>query len=330
MLSMSRKPTAKPKLDQDNAWKEMLDRHFPEFMEFFFAKIHAAINWSRQPVFLDKELAKLGPRHEKGKRLADKLAKVWLKTGQPLFVALHSEIQGQPAAEFNERMYVYNYRIKDRYDCPVVSLGVITGEPGQIELGRYETGLWGCELVFKFPVVRLADWRGREAELLASKNPFALVVLAHLKVMEAGGDVSQKYLVKRELILLLRERGYSARARYSLLRFLDWLIRLPEGLEQKLDTEVEKITGGKRMPYVTSWERRGEKRGRKEGKKEVKKEGLLDAVLRQLKKKVGTLDAKIKARIERLSLARLRQLSEALLDFSQAADLETWLKRKTG
>jgi hypothetical protein len=316
--------SAKPNLDQDNAWKDMLDRHFPEFMEFFFSEIHAAINWSRKPVFLDKELAKLGPKHLKGKRLADKLAKVWRKTGQPLFVVLHSEIQGQVSAGFNERMYVYNYRIKDREDCPVVSLGIVTGEAGGIELGRYETELWGCRLVFEFPVVMLVAWRGREAELLVSDNPFAMVVLAHLKVMEAKGEVNKKYLVKRELTLLLRERGYSREQTYSLLRFLDWLIRLPEELEQKLDDEIEEITEEKHMPYVTHWERRGEKRGRKEGVKE----GLLEAVIRQLDRKLGKLDAEVKTRIEKLSVARLKKLVEDLLDFSQPDDLERWLKRK--
>jgi hypothetical protein len=164
---------AKPpqsRLDQDNAWKDLLDRHFPEFLEFFFPEIHVAINWGHKPVFLDKELAKLGPKHLKGNRIADKLAKVWLKTGQPLFVVLHSEIQGRVRAEFNERMYVYNYRIKDRENCPVISLGIITGEPGNVELGRYETVLWKCRLLFEFPVAIVVHWRGREQALLASKT----------------------------------------------------------------------------------------------------------------------------------------------------------------
>ncbi len=318
--------STKTSLDQDNAWKDMLDRHFPEFMEHFFPEIHAAIDWSRKPLFLDKELAKLGPKHARGKRLADKLAKVWSKTGKPLFVVLHSEIQGQAGPEFNERMYIYNYRIKDRYDCPVVSLGIVTGGASRVELGRYETELWGCQLIFKFPVVKLADWRGREQELLASDNPFAMVVLAHLKVMEAKGDVSKKYLVKRELILLLRERGYSAEAMYSLLRFLDWLIRLPEELEQKLGNEIEEIAEERPMPYITSWERRG----RKEGMKIGEKQGTLDTVIRLLKRKFGKLDANVKAQIEKLSLARLKRLAEALLDFSQPDDLERWLKRRAG
>ncbi len=328
-------PAKRPQhnVDQDNAWKDMLDRHFPEFIEFFFPEIYAAIDWSRKPVFLDKELAKLGPKHLKGKRLADKLAKVWLRSGQPLFVVLHSEIQGQARSDFNERMYVYNYRIKDRENCPVVSLGIITGSAGKIELGRYETELWGCRLLFEFPVARMIDWRGREPELLASKNPFALVVLAHLKVMEMKGDVRGKYRVKRELILLLQERGYSAEATRSLLRFLDWLIRLPEELDQKLEIEIEEIAEGKRMPYVTSWERIAEKRGRKEGRKEGKKIGekeLLDTILRQLKRKIGKLDNDVKLRLEKLSVARLKKLAEDLLDFSQPDDLDRWLKRRAG
>jgi flagellar biosynthesis/type III secretory pathway protein FliH len=185
-------------------------------------------------------------------------------------------------------------------------------------------------LIFKFPVVKLVDWRGRGQELLASDNPFAMVVLAHLKVMKAKSDVSKKFLVKCELMLLLRERGYTVDATQSLLRFLDWLIRLPEELERKLENEIDELTEGKRMPYVTSWERRGEKRGRREGKKIGEKQGLLEAVILQLKRKLGKLDADVKAQIEKLSIARLKKLAEALLDFTQPDDLERWLKRKAG
>jgi hypothetical protein len=104
------------------------------------------------------------------------------------------------------------------------------------------------------------------------------------------------------------------------LRFFDWLIRLPEAAELKLEREVDAARGAKRMPYITSWERMGVKRGRKEG--------LLKAITRQLRRKLGRLDAQMKAQLERLSAARLEQLSEALLDFSQPDDLERWLKRK--
>src|SRR5581483_7463273 len=88
--------------DQDSAWKELLDHHFADFLKFFFPVVHAGIDWTRKPIFLDKELPKLGARHLRGHRLADKLAKVWRKNGKPMFVILHSEIQGQAGASFNE------------------------------------------------------------------------------------------------------------------------------------------------------------------------------------------------------------------------------------
>jgi hypothetical protein len=35
-------------------------------------------------------------------------------------------------------------------------------------------------VAFQYPVAKLADWRDRRAELEASDDPFATVVLAHL------------------------------------------------------------------------------------------------------------------------------------------------------
>lgn len=320
MKAPSKATPTDPNSDQDNAWKELLDHHFREFMEFFFPTIAAEINWARKPVSFDKELAKLGPRHATGKRLADKLARVWRKTGEKLFVLLYGEVQGPPVTNFNARMFTYNYRIKDRYNAQVVSLGVVTSATKNTRLGRYETQLWGCRTVFEFPVVKLSDWRGREAELEQSRNPFAMVVLVHLALPRAERSLQGKYNLKRDLMRRLLQHGFASDYIRSLLRFLDWVIRLPEGLENKLDNEMEEIVEGKKMPYVTSWERRGLKRGEEIGR--------LDLVLRLLKRKLGELDQRLTAKIETLSVLKLNQLGEALLEFESAADLETWLQRK--
>jgi hypothetical protein len=42
--------------EQDTPWKEIIETLFPQFMNFFFPEAHAAIDWTRTPVFLDKEL----------------------------------------------------------------------------------------------------------------------------------------------------------------------------------------------------------------------------------------------------------------------------------
>ena len=141
-------------------------------------------------------------------------------------------------------------------------------------------------------------------------------------MLRARNDPRRKHAVKRELTLLLYQHGYPEEYRISLLRFFDWLIRLAAAEQQQLDIEINELTEGKYMPYITTWERRGREEGREAG--------MLDIVLHLLQKKLGGLDAKLKAQVERLSAARLKQLSEALLDFTQAAELELWLKRKAG
>jgi predicted transposase/invertase (TIGR01784 family) len=66
----------------------------------------------------------------------------------------------------------------------------------------------------------------------------------------------------------------------------------------------------------------GEQKGRQEGRQE----GELALILRQLTRRVGTISPEVEAQVRRLSLTQLDNLGEALLDFSLAADLDSWLK----
>ncbi|MEW6220609.1 MAG: cytosolic protein, partial [Thermodesulfobacteriota bacterium] len=77
--------------DYDTPWKEILTRYFPEFMAFFFPAAHGGIDWSRGHVFLDKELRQVTRDAKLGRRLADKLAKVWRRDGGEAWVLVHPE-----------------------------------------------------------------------------------------------------------------------------------------------------------------------------------------------------------------------------------------------
>jgi Domain of unknown function (DUF4351) len=50
-------------------------------------------------------------------------------------------------------------------------------------------------------------------------------------------------------------------------------------------------------------------------------------ILRQLNKRMGILSPELQLQVKALSLARLEELGEALLDFVNLADLETWLSQ---
>lgn len=45
-----------PQTEYDSPWKEILQLYFQDFLLFFFPQIHAEVDWTKEPVFLDKEL----------------------------------------------------------------------------------------------------------------------------------------------------------------------------------------------------------------------------------------------------------------------------------
>lgn len=99
---------------------------------------------------------------------------------------------------------------------------------------------------------------------------------------------------------------------------------LPEDLEAQLNDEIEEFVEEQKMPYVTSWERRGERRGIEMGERT----GRISLLLMLLKRRIGAIDATAREKIEALSVAQMDRLAEALLDFTQPADLERWLARR--
>src|SRR5947209_14917547 len=166
--------------DYDSPWKEALDRYFEAFLALLFPAVHALIDWSRGYESLDKEFQQVVREAEVGRRYVDKLVKVWTKDGVECWVLIHVEVQTVREVEFPKRMYVYNYRVFDRYNKPVASLAVLADDEPNWRPTEYQQRLFGCEAGLRFPAVKLLDYAAHEAVLEASANPFATVVLAHL------------------------------------------------------------------------------------------------------------------------------------------------------
>ena len=81
-----------------------------------------------------------------------------------------------------------------------------------------------------FRPVKLLDFAAHEAMLEASANPFAEVVLAHLKARETHGDPADRHAWKIRLVRGLYERGFSPKDVRELFRVIDWLMELPPPL----------------------------------------------------------------------------------------------------
>ena len=227
--------------DYDSTWKEMLENYFPAFMAFFFPEADQYIDWERGYESLDKELQQIVRDAELGRRLADKLMKVWRRSGEEQMVLIHTEVQGDPKEDFGKQMYVYNYRLFDRYDRPVVSLAVLSDTRPDWRPDRYGYQLWDCEVGIKFPVVKLWDYQARWTELEQSDNPFAIVVMAHLQTQATRRDPAAQLNVKLQLVRQLYERGYTRQDVLNLFRFIDWVLVLPADLEAHFQVELAKF-----------------------------------------------------------------------------------------
>ena len=177
-----------PQTEFDSPWKDILELYFSDFISFFLPVAYAEIDWNRPPEFLDKELQQVVRDAELGRRMADKLVKVWRKNGTEIWVLIHVEVQSQDEADFAERMFVYHYRIFDKYRCPVVSLAVLGDEGRNWKPEQFGYQLWETSIDFNFKVVKLLDYVDRWSELETSRNPFAIVVVAHLKAQETRSN----------------------------------------------------------------------------------------------------------------------------------------------
>ncbi len=215
--------------------------------------------------------------------MADKLVKVWRTSGDETWVLVHVEIQNQEESNFAERMFVYNYRIRDRYNRQVVSMAVLSDERSGWRPNTFQSQLWGCAISFKFPVMKLIDYKQQWQVLENTDNPFATVVMAHLKAQETRDDQTSRKYWKFYLTRRLYERGYQRQDILNLFRFINWVMALPEEVETSFLQEIKQYQQERQMPYITNFEQMLIN----QGIKQEKQRGLLSAIELGLELKFG-------------------------------------------
>ncbi|MEH1932849.1 MAG: DUF4351 domain-containing protein [Nostoc sp.] len=308
--------------DFDSPWKEILEAYFPQAMHFFFPETSALIDWEHPYEFLDKEFQQIAREAEQGKRYADQLVKVWQTQGEELWLLVHVEIQAQKEDNFPKRMFTYNFRIFDRFDQPATSLAILCDQNREWRPSNYSYNYPNTRLNFEFGSVKLLDYENRFHELENSDNPFATVVMAHLKTQQTRSSPEQRKIWKFSLIRRLYDLGLQEQDIRNLYRFIDWVMILPKALENQFWEEFKQFEQERTMRYITAGERIGYERGKQEGEQE----GEQRLILRLLQRRVGELSPELQQRIKSLSLNQLETLGEALLDFTAIEDLLNWLQ----
>ncbi len=114
-----------PYITRDELWKAIIEELFPWLMHFFYPDDIHLFDLSKGFEFLDKELVRLFPETKNSRRYADKLIKVHLRDGSTKWILIHIEVQGYADPNFAKRMFIYFYRILDKYQKPITALAIL-------------------------------------------------------------------------------------------------------------------------------------------------------------------------------------------------------------
>lgn len=303
--------------DYDSPWKEAIERHLPDFLAFFFPAAHAQVDWTQPFTFLDQELRSVVRDAETGQRRVDKLVSVKHNDGREDWVYIHLEVQADDMAGFAERMFIYHYRLYDRYRQPIASLALLADQRSGWQPDRFAYESLGCRLDFRYPVAKLIDWAGSEGRLVDSANPFALLTQAHLAMRATKSDMAVRKAVKWRLVQTLYEKGFEQQKLLDMYAVLDWMLWLPQGLQQAFRQDLTDYEEAMRMRYVTSNERlakaEGIEQGMLQGMQQGMQRGQARMLVRQLTRRFGELPAWALARIDAASEADLEIWADAVL-----------------
>jgi predicted transposase YdaD len=302
-------------IDHDRLFKELISTFFVEFLELFFPEIIAYLEpASIEPV--DKEIftdVTAGDRYE-----PDLVVKARCRDQESFFM-IHVENQANPQADFGRRMFRYFARLYEKFGLPVYPIAIFSYDSPKLP----QPNIYRVEfpdkvvLEFNYGVIQLnrLNWR----DFLQNENPVASALMAKMNIAP-----KDRPRVKSECLRLLATLRLDPARMQLISGFIDTYLRLNAEEEEIFKAEIAKFEAVQQevvMEIVTSWKLEGREEGRQAGKQEE----ALALIMRQLIRRIGAVEPQLQERIMGLSLSQLEDLAEALLDFSEAADLAAWL-----
>ncbi|MGC9505576.1 transposase [Baaleninema sp.] len=311
-----------PNANYDQPWKEAIENYLEYFLEFFFPPVHALIDWTRDYQSLDKELQQISPNATSGEREGDKLFQVWQRNGEDAYILIHIEVQSQEDTDFGERMYIYHYRSFDLHK-KVISLAILGDDRPTWRPQNYHYELGGCSVNFVFPIAKLLDYESQWESLERESNPFALLVMAHLKTKATNNKAEERESWKWHLVQLLYERGYTEEDIIKFFRLLDWMMTLPQVLQDSFDTKLQNYQEERKMPILSNIELRAIEKGREAGILENARSSVLEVLTVRFDRVPSELSDRINQITDVATLQNLHRQAisiESLTEFDRLLD----------
>ena len=224
-------------VDYDGKWKTLILRQPVYFIQFFLPEIVPLIDFSVRPKALMQDLAKVlsAPKKE-GDIIADLVFEVRLKDGQKRLLYIHIEIQSSWVENFEEKMFIPFYRLRDKYKKDVTAFALFVGATLPKNLGRYHYEFGKTFVNFGYPYYICKNQK--EEDLVISDNPFAIAVLAckFVAAQKKKPDFEKLFHQKVKLISdylhdACRRKGFSEEVLQAMFDFIFNIVLLPRDKE---------------------------------------------------------------------------------------------------
>jgi len=262
----------------DILWKGILEDVFDDFLRFFDPEAEQFYNLNKKFEFLDKELAQVFPpeNDEYSPKVVDKLVKVFTREGNEEWVLVHVEVQGQYQQDFARRMFTYFYRILDKYQKPITAYAIFTEAVNAVRPDSFQIKFRGTSLSYIFNTYKIS--RQDEGALLASNNPFAMVILT-AKAALSGRDYFDKkerdgllLKLKLELARHLLIKQIPKKKIRVLMNFLKYYVRFENpDINIKFEEQMQVLT---KKTYTMGIEEQLLDRAKREGLEQGIEKGL--------------------------------------------------------
>ena len=203
-------------IQKDQLWKSAFRLLMQQFVGFFFPDQYNEVDWTKEVVFLDKELSTILLNSRPKNRIADVLVMLTLKNGEKRLLFLHIEVQGYPDSSFALRIHQMRYRIEDLMGESPVMLSIFTDDDPKYHPKEYYAERWGASTRTVFNTYKVME---HPPETYSDpNNPVALMMeivynstqinkLSDKEIMDAFIALTKKLVSSgytREYILLMK------------------------------------------------------------------------------------------------------------------------------
>ncbi|MBR8828773.1 MAG: hypothetical protein DSM107014_12875, partial [Gomphosphaeria aponina SAG 52.96 = DSM 107014] len=150
------------------------------------------------------------------------------------------------------------------------------------------------QMRLQFKSVKLIDYKWEELE--QHNNPFAIVVMAHLKTQATLKNLTEREQGKWNLVRGLYNKGLTKLEIINLFKVIDKMMTLPPELQLKLKTKLNQYEEERKMPFLSTLEEMALEKGQEKGAKETSRKHIIKI----LQQRFGTLPENLITKVNQI------------------------------